>query len=91
MLGFSALDHLSSISIVERELIILACEKCRSEDMDTDAGPGPREVMTMPGPVSRLLYGPLAVTYIAETISLSLIIEMLVKVIEFTLTEDKRY
>ena len=35
----------------------------------------------MPGPVSRLLYGPLAVTYIAETISLSLIIEMLVKVI----------
>ena len=49
--------------------------------MDTDAGPGPRELMTMPGPVSRLLYGPLAVTYIAETISLSLIIEMLVKVI----------
>ena len=50
----------------------------------------------MPGPVSRLLYGPLAVTYIAETISasremntssLSLIIEMLVKVIEFTVTE----
>ena len=48
---------------------------------DTESGPGPREVMTMPGPVSRLLYGPLAVTYIAETISLSLIIEMLVKVI----------
>ena len=56
--------------------------------MDTDAGPGPRELMTMPGPVSRLLYGPLAVTYIAETISLSLIIEMLVKEIEFRGTED---
>ena len=64
---------------------------------DTEAGPGPRELMAMPGPVSRLLYGPLAVTYIAETISasremntssLSLIIEMLVKVIEFALTED---
>merc|ERR1712242_201851 len=43
----------------------------------------------MPAPVSRLVYGPLAVTYISETLSssremnstsLSLIIEMLVKI-----------
>ena len=36
MLDFSAVEHLSSILIVKRDLIILACEKCRSEDMDTD-------------------------------------------------------
>ena len=44
----------------------------------------------MPVPVSRLLYGSLAVTYISETLaacreinsdSLSLIIEMLIKVV----------
>ena len=54
-----------------------------------EAGPGPRNCMVMPAPVSRLVYGPLAVTYISETLSssremnstsLSLIIEMLVKV-----------
>ena len=46
--------------------------------------------MAMPAPVSRLLYGSLAVTYISETLaacreinsdSLSLIIEMLIKVV----------
>ena len=66
---------------------------------DTEA-PGSREVMAMPGPVSRLLYGPLAVTYIAETISasremntasLALIIEMLVKVIEVMASDDQRF
>jgi len=54
-----------------------------------EAGPGPRNCMVMPAPVSRLVYGPLAVTYISETLSssremnstsLSLIIEMLVKI-----------
>ena len=46
--------------------------------------------MPMPAPVSRLLYGSLAVTFISETLaacreinsdSLSLIIEMLIKVV----------
>ena len=36
MLGFSTIEQLSSLSIVERDLIILTCEKCRSEEMDTD-------------------------------------------------------
>ena len=68
------------------------------ERPEAEASERPREVMEMPGAVSRLLYGPLAVTYIAETLSasremntasLSLIIEMLVKVIEVELTEEK--
>ena len=66
------------------------------ERPEAGANERPREVMEMPGAVSRLLYGPLAVTYIAETLSasremntasLSLIIEMLVKVMKLKLTE----
>ena len=66
--------------MIERLLIFLEGESLSDK---TDS-------MPMPVPVSRLLYGSLAVTYISETLaacreinsdSLSLIIEMLIKVV----------
>ena len=66
--------------LIERLLIFLEGESLSDK---TDS-------MPMPVPVSKLLYGSLAVTYISETLaacreinsdSLSLIIEMLIKVV----------